>query len=183
MEKRKQLSLLVFLFVCLSITASAQSQVYGGYGAGTAVQLFGDFADAFINDITGEEQVESGSNGVFFAGYRTYLSKKFEIGGLITYENYESTYIDQTNGVEKEDDLAILGMMVEGKYNYLMKSKWKLYSAGMAGVGFGAGSGGGVGLAFHVDAIGFSYGNKVNAFLNLGAGFKGLVNLGVQIDL
>jgi len=184
MKNRMKSSLICLIFLGFYTTTNAQSksQIYGGYGTGTAMQLFGDLADAFFSELT-NDPTESGSSGVFFAGYRTHVSERFEVGGLVTFENYRSESVNRTTNETVKEHIPIVGIMAEGKYNYLQRHKWKLYSAAMAGVGIGASSEGNVGFAFHVDAIGFSYGNKVSPFLNLGLGFKGLVNVGVQISL
>src|SRR5690606_2082209 len=184
MKSRMKSALICLIFLGLYTAANAQSKshIYGGYGTGTAVELYGDIADAFFSELT-DDPTDSGSSRVFFAGYRTHVSERFEVSGLVKFENYRSESENRTTHETSKEHIPILGIMAEGKYNYLMKNKWRLYSAGMAGVGIGTSGEGNVGFAFHVDAIGFSYGNKVSPFLNLGLGFKGLVNVGVQIGL
>ncbi|TYR32209.1 hypothetical protein FXV77_19615 [Sphingobacterium phlebotomi] len=105
------------------------------------------------------------------------------INYTIVIENYRSESVNRTTNETSKEEIPIVGIMAEGKYNYLKQNKWRLYSAAMTGVGIGTSSEGNIGFAFHVDAIGFSYGTKISPFLNLGLGFKGLVNVGIQIGL
>lgn len=130
----------------------------------------------------------SNHSGSFFLGYRRNLSEKLEVGGVFGYEQASSDKLQNAGKsfTAKQHNFAL---MADVRYNYIAQHRFRLYSGASLGLAIQRNTVDGTEdntsksvtqEAFHIDAIGLSYGHRIAPFINLGYGYKGIINLGIQ---
>lgn len=164
------------------VSAQEKSTIYAGYGVATHIE------DVIISVITlgGIKSKYDNSPGAFYLGYRTFLTPKIEVGGVGIFQS--STYDAEVTGNVYAGRSLTYALLLDGRYNYLINAKFKLYSALAAGIAINTEkvkslktSAHQQDFAFHVDAIGLSYGKTIAPFINFGYGYKGLISGGIQM--
>lgn len=177
--------------VMISVTglkAQEKHTFYVGYGLETH-ESFGNFMaglSTYMATIGNLNMNVKGYSGAFFGGYRVSLSDRFEVGMMIAYERMKGNIriFDETFRVNQH----IYALMADVRYNYIKRPGFRLYSGAATGLSIHS-----MRIhdefnereteleeAFHVDALGVSYGKSFAPFVALGWGYKGVLNVGIQ---
>lgn len=187
MIKIISLTALCFLFLSPSSTAQQRNHIYLGYGGASVESISNELADIIISATTGGNVTTANSkySGALFAGYRSYVTEKLEVGGTFVYERASKDVLenDQKSGSVSTNTYALLAEM---KYNYINQRKFKLHS------GLGAGMSHTRvstkedvhepnketlnNFAYQLDVIGLTYGDQLSISANAGFGSKGIIN-------
>ena len=135
-------------------------------------------------------------SGVVSVSYRRVSKNELMLWGI--YAAYNQTTGDIYNVGQYEGKLKrkFLTIAVEGQYRYQNLNKIQLYSGLGIGYSFGSetlnplsGSGnpsisGNINrIAWQINAIGIRIGNSIAGFVEFGYGYKGIVNVGLSIQL
>ena len=137
-------------------------------------------------------EYESGT-GAFLFGYRYFPIEKFSIGIDGAYTKIKD--------VVKSHDTIVVGNINKHFYTlapyaanyYIKKKKIRVYSGIMLGYTFGkdnyksndgAEENGNYGrIAYQLNAIGVRFGTKVGGYVEIGYGYKGMLNFGLSVTL
>ena len=123
-----------------------------------------------------------------------YKYNRLYWGGDVSFERIETTYTNDDNATKKRGRSDFLTVALKADFHYVEKKHFQMYS--------------GLGVAFtsrnddyedyessttfsgltldemypnvQVTALGFRFGNKVAGILEIGAGYAGIVNLGIS---
>ena len=137
----------------------------------------------------------SGTGVIGITYRRVSHSEMFLWGASVSYNatKGEMYYLGNYEGELKRNFITIA---FEGHYRYQNLKKVQLYSG--IGIGYSLGSetltppgesgkssvSGSINrIAYQINAIGIRVGNNIGGFLELGYGYKGIVNMGVSIQL
>ncbi|MGO3240609.1 MAG: hypothetical protein ACTIKD_09125 [Sphingobacteriaceae bacterium] len=190
---RKTILLLFNLGLVLGIVffpknsaAQQGSHIYIGYGTATAHEIGDEIEDIIITTATGgiAGTANVKYSGAIFAGYRSHLTERLEVGGTFVFETGSKDVLSQSTkvGSISTNSYAVLA---ELKYNYIARERFKLHSgvgAGFAHMRVSTEDDAQMdkekinNFAYQVDAIGVTYGNRFSVSLNAGFGYKGIVN-------
>ena len=189
MKKNSLLGLISAIALLATTQTKAQEKqtFYVGYGLGTHEE-FGDFftgISSYMASLGTYSLMNDHYSGAFFTGYRRALSKRFEIGGMVSYEKMKGNLqVMEDSYAVRNDHYAFMG---EVRYHFIVKPKFQLFSGAAAGLSVHS-----IKIddimkkreneleeAFHVDLIGISIGNTISPYIALGYGYKGMVNLGL----
>ncbi|MBL7102697.1 MAG: hypothetical protein ISS18_00030 [Bacteroidales bacterium] len=193
---KKQISIIILLLV-LPATIFAQDkkhEIVLGYGVGTHYAIVEEMANILgvvITLGTFNAEFESGT-GAILLGYRYSAGEKFSIGIDGSYTKIKDNLKIQGKQVGNlEKEFYTIAPYVA--YNYIKKEKIRLYSGIGLGYTFGkdkytTDDGGdetkNIGeFAFHINAFGVRFGKNIGGYVEVGYGYKGLVNLGVSFTL
>lgn len=178
---------LVFLSI-VSLQAQEKHTFYVGYGLETH-ESFADHIQGisvYLGSLGNLSLTNESYSGAIFAGYRMAITERFEVGGLIAYERMSGNLrvFDITHRTNQD----IYAFMGEARYNYITRPNFRLYSGAAAGLSIhsiivhdeSSERENELEEAFHVDAIGVSFGKKFAPFLSVGWGYKGFINVGLQ---
>jgi hypothetical protein len=133
--------------------------------------------------------------GPITISYKRVLNSKFGVGISIgtMHESYEykagSSWIDNSPTL-KPIDRSVLTIAPELDFRYLRREKFNLYST--LGIGYsnfkykGKASESSYSdgrFVFHLGLLGIRFGNKFGGFAELGFGYKGLINFGINYQI
>ena len=170
-------------------------EVYAGLGLLNDNQLGSMFADIVSTVITLGYLVEPGEYRAFtpFVGYRYCFTKRFSFGGVFAYDvNSVKVYNKATPDQKREVNRYFMTFAVEPKFNYVSKPAFQFY--GYFGLGativtfgnavFDDGSKAEITrvpyMNMHVTPIGIKFGEEFGGFFELGYGYKGFLNAGIN---
>ncbi|MCD4791450.1 MAG: hypothetical protein K8R37_15755 [Bacteroidales bacterium] len=193
---KKQI-IIISLLLVLPATIFAQNkkhEIVLGYGVGTHYAIVEEMAGilgVFITLGTFDVEFESGT-GAILLGYRYSAGEKFSIGIDGSYTKIKEILKIQGNPVGKlEKEFYTIAPYVA--YNYIKKENFSMYSGIGLGYAFekdeyttddGGDETKNIGeFAFHINAFGVRYGKSIGGYVEVGYGYKGLVNLGVSFKL
>ncbi len=176
-----------FFYFIQESSAQQKNHIYVGYGIATADDIGNELADIVITAISGGKITTANSkySGAIFAGYRTYITPKLEVGGTFVYERgAKDVLVDGKDGGTLTTNSY--GLLAELKYNYINHTRFRLHSGIGAGMAhsqvsteeseYKTDKENTNSFAYQVDAIGATYGDKFSISLNAGFGYKGIIN-------
>ena len=173
-------------------------EVYAGLGLLNDNQVVAMIADAVGTIFTGGYLVQPDSYQALtpFIGYRYWLTNRFGLGGTFAYDVnsvkvYNGTNDDRTTQMRKMNRYYMT-FAVEPTYNYVYKPTFQLY--GSLGLGvtivsfenatFDDGTDADVSrlpyVNVHFTPIGARFGKEFGGFVELGYGYKGILNAGIS---
>ena len=190
----------IFL-ICIFITSVGLTQaqpkkheIVAGYG--TIVHY--DVKEVTVNlavtivSVGYVNTIYKNGSGTFFAGYRFTPDPKVTVGIEGGYHkiDQEAWSQDEFLGTLTRKYYIMAGL---ANFNYVRKPSFQMYSGLAFGYAFqdihyipiegeeeveNPGK-----MAFHINAIGFRFGKSVGGFLELGYGYKGVINFGFSLKL
>jgi outer membrane protein W len=193
---KKQI-IIISLLLVLSATIFAQDkkhEIVLGYGVGTHYAIVEEMAGVlgiFITLGTFNAEYESGT-GAILLGYRYSAGEKFSIGIDGSYTKIKEILKIQSKPVGSfYKQFYTIAPYVA--YNYIKKEKFSMYSGIGLGYTFvkdeytmddgGNETNNSGEFAFHLSAFGVRFGKNIGGYVEVGYGYKGLVNLGVSFKL
>lgn len=123
-----------------------------------------------------------------FGSYKYFVSEKIAVGATVGY-NSRAKPFNYENWNRRNDGIEVLTIAGEGSFYYLKRRNFGLYALGGMGC-FIVTSGNyntnysaynDFGLTLQLTPLGVRFGRKVGGFAEIGYGYKGLVNMGVNI--
>ncbi|HSA95818.1 MAG TPA: hypothetical protein VLJ16_07195 [Acidobacteriota bacterium] len=129
-------------------------------------------------------------SGVPFLTFHYSANSRFGFGGAIGYYSLRGDLVAAAGGADagdfrERDTIAA----AELDYHWIMRPRLQVYSGGGFGLRVRSGTyTDGVGTdkttkilpTFHLTAIGFRFGRKIGFFGELGAGYKGILSVGID---
>ncbi len=192
----KKAIIIITLMLVLPASIFAQEkkhEIVLGYGVATHYAIVEEIAGIFGVFITLGEfttQLESGT-GAIVLGYRYSLKDKISVGLDGSYTKLKGFLKVEGNAVgDINKHFYTIAPYVS--YNYVKKGNLSMYSGIGLGYAFvknvyttddGSEIKNTGEFAFHINAFGVRYGNKICAFAEAGYGYKGIMNFGVSINL
>ena len=166
-----------------------------GYGIITSNAIGNLLGDFVVGATTGAKSENHQYAGASFINYNYAIKDNFTVGGELAYERITKDI--KRGGVKdgKQTDNAFT-IAATSKYSYIAKPKFRMYS----GIGLGyttiqgkfepvkgssskATKGNDGQFGYHVTGLGFRFGNKVAFNAELGFGYKGIFNFGLNYQL
>lgn len=194
---KNTIKIILTMALCIAFiqqgAAQQKNHIYVGYGVASADDIGNELADIIVTAISGGTVTTANASysGVFFAGYRTYVTPKLEVGGTVIYE-HASRDVFVNGKADGSVSTDSYGLLAELKYNYINRSRFRLHSGIGAGMAHSSVSADNEdhdinedetnSFAYQVDAIGATYGDRFSVSVNLGFGYKGIVNAGLAYD-
>ena len=139
---------------------------------------------AIASDIVGQDVDDIKAKGAYSLSYRFFPNPRLGVGVTGIYQRIDVNYKNPT----AKSTFNTIAILANGQYNYLMKSKFDLYSR--VGVGIcNFNQSGGVGnssdnaFAFQVTAIGIRGGGTFSSFVEAGFGYEGILHVGFCLRL
>ena len=190
--KRMPHCLIAFSFLLL-INARIYGQEKGdheftiGYGVTSTNKMANDVAGSFsglFSLVT--SSMETRSSGAFHLGYKYAVSKKIKIGAVVAHEElvdeFRNTYFSQSG----EFSYGYTTIAIESDVRYILKENFQMYSG--LGLGYSIMSSDSYDdqtnyMNFHLSAIGIRIGTVVALRLELGIGYKGILNGGISVQI
>lgn len=189
--------IIVSSFFTMKVNAqSAQTQEIGlGYGIGSTNSIASLFNELLVAGIVGAKIENQKYYGVSFVNYSYAIKDNFSVGGEFAYERITKD-ITLSNALEGRQTDNSLTLAAIGKYSYISNPKFRLYS----GIGLGytlvqgkynpeKGSSSKVSkdsdghFGFQITGLGFRFGNTIALNAELGFGYKGVFNIGINYRL
>lgn len=185
--------LLVVILLAATTHAFAQEdnkgkvEVYGGYGIATAQDIISGLSNMLAGALVPGlvKRVDTDGMGAVFGGVDYYLSDRGAVGLQINYASYDQTY-STTGGSDVKIKTTYFTPMIHGKYNWLNKQYFQIYSAAAVGGSF-------IGAkdkdnkkdnrftgSFQISPIGLRAGSTIAVFAEAGFGFQGIISGGIS---
>ena len=183
-----------------------KNEVYAGLGLLNDNQVIALIGDVIGTIFTLGYLVEPNEYKAFtpFVGYRYNFTKRFSLGGLFAYDSNSVKVAKDMNNDGKLDENELrnkqivkrhyMTFAVEPKINYIAKPAFQLY--GYLGLGITIINFGSVGkfangeqpeidgrlphVNFHLTPVGARFGKEFGGFVEIGYGYKGILNAGVS---
>ncbi|TRX37946.1 hypothetical protein FNW52_03335 [Flavobacterium sp. ZT3R18] len=189
---KKGLTVLVLLAFGLVVNAQekqGKSEIRFSYGLGTVPQFADLMSDVWSVGLTGGYYKTENNQGTGAIGleYLYDITPRISLKGGFVYEKVgKDIIIAKVKSGRMED--SYYTVLAGADFNYFQKKTVKLYSGVSGGVSVNhheyAGQTDTTNLvAYQVDAIGVRFGNKFGGFVNLGFGYKGILNAGLSYKL
>ena len=190
----KRLITIIILLIVFTGSIKAQDRAHEisvSVGAGTIYDFLELYSDVFATVFTlGYYQETNQTNSpAIGVSYKYYLTKRFSLGGDFTYQSMTADAVTGGNPAGTIDK-AYYSLAARADFNYIAKPVFKLYSG--IGLGYcqynqkyspidgGSQDTSDAGLlAVQLNAIGLKFGGKLGGFLELGYGYRGVVNVGL----
>lgn len=130
-------------------------------------------------------------------GYKYHVNDRFSAGANLSYQSITTTYKledkDDGSRAKGERKISLVTIMPSVEYKYLKRDAFQLYGNADIGIAIGSvsqdissdtgtDSSSGVAFAFQANPVGMRIGKQVAGFIEVGAGFKGFVTLGLTAD-
>ncbi len=190
----KKTLLLAWLVACMMFNAQAQNPLKNGIQAGYGIlsvplmiEQTGDILLTIFSIGFYDQPDKVSSTGVLNLGYNYYINRRISVGVDYGWEKISITWNDdRPEGYESYT--VIINSITGGlKYHFIVKQNFGMYSRLLVGVAIPVRSKETFhpfpipDLAFQLTPVGVFYGNKFQVFSELGYGFRGLLNLGINI--
>ncbi|GLU50847.1 hypothetical protein [Dyadobacter frigoris] len=189
--------LVKFTFLmCLTSTGYAQdedkgkSQIAISAGILPTEDIANEMLVRFVDLFFPSHQHVSVDNVSVFGSYKYFVSEKIAIGGTIGY-NSRAKPFNYDNWNRRYDGIKVVTLAGEGSFYYLKGPNVGLYALGGMGC-FIVTSGNynnnysdytNFGLTLQLTPLGIRFGRKFGGFAEIGYGYKGLVNMGINLKL
>jgi hypothetical protein len=187
------LSLFVIPFSLKAQTESPKNSIAAGYGVLTVQDIASTVSDVLIDPFTVGiiEVTDITGSGVVFVEYSHFWKSKWRFLVNANYTSIKSTFVnssDQSNYGKGTDQYYAL--MVGVNYHWLTHNILELYSGLQAGGSYIStkqtyvtgddATDNSFAFAFQVTPIGLRVGKTFGGFAELGFGYKGLINVGID---
>ena len=178
---------------------SQKHEVYAGFGLLNDNQMIALIGDAIKTAFTLGYLVEPGEYKALtpFVGYRYNFTNRFSLGGMFAYD-VNSVYVAKETADGKLDTKdkrevkrRYMTYAIEPKFNYIAKPAFQLYGyfglgvtvINFASVKFNNGDEPKVEsrvpvINGHLTPVGARFGKKFGGFVEIGYGYKGILNAG-----
>jgi hypothetical protein len=191
----KNFLLKITALLLISLSGSAQdmgkSQIEVSYGVFSNEELAYDLINKVIDVFaSSDNQPFKKRSGSVFVTYKYFTLERLAFGATTGYNKYERTdYFTNGNFVSHQNKtLTVSG---EANFYYLKTGGISLYVMGGMGyfhthsaitsTGQGPIQGKLNGVAIQITPVGIRYGKSFGGFAELGLGYKGMVNFGVNV--
>ncbi len=194
--KAKVALLIICLFSFSFLNAQEKNrhnEISAGYGIVTSDEALGVTSSILTTIITlaNANRQNMHWTGTYFLGYKFRAGKLFPLGISVGYERMTSDLVDKDQTLIGKERGQYITIMAEGAIRYVNKHIFQMYSGLAAGYTLASSD---VTLEsgedsdtdhfnhfnFQVNVIGIRLGTTVGGFLELGFGYKGIVNLGLS---
>jgi len=164
-----------------------------------STDMFMDIKSSMLDDIFQDSRYvrdNYGGSGIASITYRRVSRSEMFFWGASASYNTTKGEIYYLGNHEGELKRSFITVAIEGHYRYQNMKKVQLYSG--IGIGYSLGnetltppaetgnpatSGSINRIAYQINAIGIRIGNNIGGFLELGYGYKGIVNVGFSVQL
>ncbi|CAK7062282.1 MAG: hypothetical protein PARBA_02324 [Parabacteroides sp.] len=152
----------------------ARNQIKLSYGDAFYSTVAFGLLDILMGGAIFHPDAEMSAPGSFSMAYRyLFEGERFALGGDFTYIPIKQTEKNSTTHYD------LFATMVGADVYYIKSGIFRLYGTASIGAAFAQEA---AGFAFQVNPIAIRLGNdKFSGFLEAGAGYKGICNVGIQI--
>lgn len=194
--KAKAIFLILFLLSFLVLRAQEKErrhEISAGYGIVTSDEAMGVTSSLLTTILTlaNANRTNMHWTGLYHLGYKFRAGRIFPLGISVGYEKMTSDLTNKDQEVVGKEKGQYISIMAEGSVRYLNKRVFQMYS-GLA-AGYTLASSEVVAetgeesdtdhfnhFNFQVNVIGVRLGGIIGGFLELGFGYKGLINFGIS---
>ncbi len=196
--KTRTLFLALILFSSSSAYAQEQWEnrrhdISAGYGVITYDEVTGVMSSVLTTILTlaNANRQNMRWTGAFSLGYKYRAGKLFPVGISVSYEKMSSDLTNKDGDLVGWENGEYITIMAEGQIRYVRKRVFQMYSGLGLGYTFASSDIRFVNDAqsnkdhfnhfnFQANLLGFRVGTVVGGFLELGFGYKGIVNFGIS---
>ncbi|MEH0155888.1 hypothetical protein V6R21_17210 [Limibacter armeniacum] len=193
--KFKWIIMSIVMLLCANFSAIAQekgtSEFVIGIGGLTSNDLLNDISNLIVTgtSVGNVNYSNTSTFGAVYLGYRYTIVDRWVLGLAFVYQQVkEDVKVNGSDAGEAKYGYYTVG--IESDYRYISREAFQMYSG--IGVGFTFqddkydGSSSDIAdsddryFNFQINALGFRFGKAFGGFLELGYGYKGVVNAGVS---
>ncbi len=173
-----------------------RNEILAGYGIITSDEVMGVTSSLLTTILTLANANRSNMHwsGTYYLGYKFRAGKMFPIGVIVGYENMTSDLTNKNQELVGNEKAQYISIMAEGSVRYVNKRIFQMYSGLAAGYtlagskiittsGDESDTDEFYHFNFQVNVVGFRLGTWIGGFLELGFGYKGIVNFGLSCQL
>ncbi len=185
---------LLLIFLLLTNFAFAQrNSISIGYGYGTTDQIISGFATALAAGFTDAKSANVKSTGAIALSYHHFNeSNRAGLGFAVVYDNIRSDIQNKSGSKISTSKSTVITAAAEGKVKYNKGENFNIY--GLLGAGYtftnttdpppssGEKTKKDGHFNFQITPIGLQFGGNVKVFAEVGFGYKGLANGGIQFN-
>ena len=169
------------------------NEISAGYGIVTSDEAMGVTSSILTTILTlaNANRQNMHWTGTYVLGYKFRAGKMFPLGISVGYERMTSDLVDKDQTLVGKEQGQYITIMAEGAIRYVNEHIFQMYSGLAAGYTLASSD---ITLEsgedsdtdhfdhfnFQVNVIGIRLGTTVGGFLELGFGYKGIVNLGLS---
>lgn len=202
---KKLLLAVVVLFALQSIQAQSYERSYDHHDISISYSLFHPDQFQKVNTPMLDEMFEVNSDrytrdnysswGGVFLTYRHIFKNELFMWGITAGYSSSQSEIYSVGQFAGDLERTFITAAIEWEYRYVNQGPVQVYSGVGLGFtygteeftsgnpGFESNTGDISGIAYQVNAVGVRYGKKFGGYLELGYGYKGLLNLGLSLQL
>ncbi|MEO6687289.1 MAG: hypothetical protein ABIN24_15060 [Dyadobacter sp.] len=190
----KNLLLKITFLILLSYTGYCQDDGKSEIGISAGIlpteDIINETLVRFVDLFFPNQRHVSVDNVSVFGSYKYFVSEKIAVGATVGY-NSRAKPFNYENWNRRNDGIKVLTFAGEGSFCYLKRRNFGLYALGGMGC-FIVTSGNynnkysdynNFGLTLQLTPLGVRFGRKVSGFAEIGYGYKGLVNMGINLKL
>ena len=190
----KNYFLKIFILICINFSAFAQdrgkSQIEVSYGLLSSEELAYDLANIIVDLFLWDNPYTIRRTGCVFITYKYFELEKLALGGSAGFNKHGRTDYYR-NGTFSSYDNKTFTISGEVNFYYLKRANVSLYT--MGGLGYfntnsttnytskGSTQETISGVAMQFTPIGIRYGKSFGGFAEIGVGYKGVINFGVNV--
>ncbi|MCX2681992.1 hypothetical protein OOZ15_18720 [Galbibacter sp. EGI 63066] len=173
--------LLLALVGVVNVNAQEKNEIRVSLSDAIPLELSYGLAKSFESILDGEgSDFEIATFGMLNLNYQRSITDRIKVGAGVSYLKFQDK-----KGNSKDNDLNYLAFMPQFEYTYLKSGILELYgntSAGVVGLFYKIENKNETdfGFAYQVNPIGIRVGKKIGGFAEVGCGFKGFVNVGID---
>ena len=186
---------LLLIFLLLTNFAFAQrNSISIGYGYGTTDQIISGFATALAAGFTDAKSANVKSTGAIALSYHHFNeSNRAGLGFAVVYDNIRCDIQNKSGSKISTSKSTVITAAAEGKVKYNKGENFNIH--GLLGAGYtftnttydpppssGEKTKKDGHFNFQITPIGLQFGGNVKVFAEVGFGYKGLANGGIQFN-
>ena len=180
----------VSLLICFSTFLYGQEKADHeftiGYGILSTNEMVKDVGNGISTLFSfGTTSIETKSTGALNLAYKYAVSQKFKIGAVLASEKLTDVIQGTFSSASEEVHHTYTTIAIESDIRYILKENFQMYSG--IGIGYTVVSSGEYDqsnyMNFHLNAIGVRIGRVVALRLELGIGYKGVLNGGISVQI
>lgn len=200
----RNITILILMFAHIGLFSQSYDRSYlhhdimFGYGI-AATDMFQDINSTMLDELYPDMRYirdNYGGTGIISLTYRHITKNEMMFWGISAAYNKTKGEIYNIGQFEGELVRSFITIAIEGQYRYQNLKKVQLYSGLGIGYTFGSetldppsesgktSSSGSINkFAWQINALGIRIGNSIAGFIEFGYGYKGIVNVGLSIQL
>lgn len=182
---------LTFSTIVVNAQETSKHEINLTYSDGIPMSLAEGFSDALSSTMLGQKtNSKTKSSGNFGLGYRNQITERIRVGGDIAFQEVQIEKNDKNNKSIRKGTSRYLMVMPTISFSYIKTDWLDFYGSAAAGIimdkytqtepNKGSVKSNNTDFAFQVNPAGIRVGKKIGVFAEVGFGYRGIINAGLN---